>query len=201
MFLVRNMLELWGAEEAGKHLIDAFEKAGSTMFLAEQFTDRGRELRVFSTDSTEPATISMEDFTKLGEILLAKLKLAEAEGTLAHAAYYFSIARAWAHVAGAEDPKQWLSNGMLQSGEFMAKAARGLVSYSLGTPVRRYTMRDKPDPDLFDLDILLEAGRKHLTGSGLNDDQRNIIAAIVRGSQHLKQGRSSEGADLEREGD
>lgn len=196
MFLIRNMLEQWGAEEAGDHLVEAFEKADSAMFLAEQFMERGRELQIFKSDSTEPPTITADAFARLGEQLLVKIKQAEAEGTLADAAYYFSIARAWAHLVGAEQPKQWLTNGMLESADFMAKAARGLVSYSLGTPVRRYTMRDSPDRDLFDLDILLEAGRKHLAEADLTDDQRNIITSIVRGAEQLKQGRSSETGDL-----
>lgn len=201
MFLIRNMLEQWGSEEAGNHLVEAFEKAGSAMFLAEQFMDRGRELRIFKSDSTEPPTITAEAFANLGELLMVKIKRAEAEGTLANTAYYFSIARAWAHLAGADKPKQWLTNGMLESADFLAKAARGLVSYSLGTPVRRYTLRDNPDRDLFDLDVLLEAGRKHLADEDLTDDQRSIIAAVVRGAERLSQGRSSETEDLERDDD
>ena len=88
---------------------------------------------------------------------------------------------------------------MLESAEFMAKAARGLVSYSLGTPVRRYTLRDNPDRDLFDLGVLLEAGRKRLADADLTDYQRNIITAVVRGAAHLSQGRSPETEDLERD--
>lgn len=199
MFLVRNMLEQWGREGAGSHLIEAFEKATSVVFQAEQFMDRGRELRAFKSDSSEAPTITPEAFTKLGEVLLVKLEQAEADGTLADAAYYFSIVRAWAHLAGADQPKQWLAEGMLESATFMAKAARGLVSYRLGTPIRHYTMRDNPDQDLFDLDVLLEAGRKHLASADLTDDQRDILTAIVRGAENLKQGRSSEMEDLERD--
>ncbi|WP_186395585.1 P-loop NTPase fold protein [Stappia sp. TSB10GB4] len=198
MFLVRNMLEQWGVEAAGEHLVEAFGKADSAMFLAEQFTDRGRELQIFKSSSTEPPTIDAEAFAKLGKTLVGKIKQGEVERTLEKSAYYFNIVRAWAYLLGADQPKQWLARGMLESADFMAKAARGLVSYSLGTPVRRYTMRDNPDRNLFDLDVLLEAGRKHLAETDLTDDQRSIITAILRGAEHLKQGRSPTVDDLER---
>jgi predicted KAP-like P-loop ATPase len=199
MFLVRNMLEQWGEEAAGKHLVEAFVQTDSVMFLAEQFVDRGRELQIFSSDASEPPTIRSEAFAELGEILLDKLKQGVVENSLAEAAFYFNIVRAWAHLAGADEPKQWLTKGMLESAAFMAKAASGLVSYSLGTPVRRYTMRNNPDQDLFELEVLMEAGRKHLAKADLTDDQRNIITAVVRGTERLKQGRSSEMDDLERD--
>ena len=197
MFLIRNMLEQWGIEDAGNHLIEAFEKATSVMFLAEQFMDRGRELRVFKSDSTEASTITTDAFTKLGEVLLVRLKQAEATCALADAAYYFSIVRTWAYLEDPDQPKQWLRNGMLENATFMAKAARGLVSYSLGTPIRHYTMRENPDRDLFDLDVLQEAGQKHLASAELSDDQRNILTAVVLGAERLKRGESPAMEDLE----
>lgn len=200
-FLVRNMLEQWGKEAAGKHLIKVFTKTDSVMFLAEQFVDRGRELQIFKSHSSEPPVISREVFSELGEILLDKIKRSSIGRQLEDAAYYFNIVRAWSHVAGADEPRQWLNAGMLQSADFMAKASRGLVNYSLGTPLRRYTMRDDPPQDLFELDVLVEAGRRHLAGSGLTDDQRNIISAVVQGAEHLKQGKSSEMNDLDQDHD
>ncbi|WHA43225.1 KAP family P-loop NTPase fold protein [Agrobacterium larrymoorei] len=191
MFLVRNMLDQWGTEEAGKRLVETFNKTDSVMFLAEQFVDRGRELQIFKSDSTEPSTIDPEVFAELGEILLKKIEQRAAEASLDNAAFYYSIVRAWAYLAGADQPKQWLTKGMLESADFMAKAARGLVSYSIGTPVREYSMRDNPDPDVFELDVLLKAGQKHLAQSALSDDKRNIITAVVRGVERLKKGKSS----------
>lgn len=198
-FLIRNMLEQWGSEKAGDHVIEAFQKSTSVMFMAEELVDRGRELKVFKSESSEDSTITLDAFTKLGEVFLAKLEEALAAGTLSDAAYYFNIVRVWAYLAGPDQPKRWLTEGMLESGAFLAKVARGLVSYSIGTKVRRYTMRDNPDAELFDLDILLDASRKHLATGELTDDQRSILSAIVRGSGHLKNGRSPEAEDLDLE--
>ncbi len=192
MFLVRNMLEQWGEEEAGKHLIEAFNKTESVMFLAEQFVDRGRELGIFNSESPEAPTINSDTFAELGKILAGRIELHAVEGSLADAAYYYSIVRAWAYLAGNDQPKQWLAQGMFESADFLAKAARGLVSYSVGTPVRHYTMRGNPDMDLFELDVLIGSGQKHLTEARLTDDQRNIITAVVQGCEELKKSKSPE---------
>lgn len=191
-FLIRNMLEQWGVEQAGEHLVEAFNKAASPAFMAEIFVSRGRELRVFRSDSSEQPTISQESFAQLGEILLAKIEAAAADGTLASAPYYFDIVRSWAHLAGPEAAKAWLAAGMLESAVFMAKAGRGLVSYSIGTAERRYTMRDRPEPEFYDLPTLVEAGKRHLASADLNRDQRKLITEIVRGSERLLEGLSSE---------
>nr|WP_321527139.1 P-loop NTPase fold protein [uncultured Cohaesibacter sp.] len=189
-FLIRNMLGQWGDDEAGNRLIQAFYNADSTMFLAEQFVDRGRELQIFEANSHQPPTINDQAFAELGRLLLIKIQQGIAEKTLQEAAYYYHIVRAWAYLTTADEPKWWLTRGILESADFMARASRGLVSYSVGTPVRSYTMRGIPDGDLFDVDVLLEAGQKHLDEADLTDDQRNIITAIVQGAEQLKQGKS-----------
>ena len=198
-FLIRNMLEQWGVEQADAHLIEAFQKADSVVFVAEEFVDRGREFGIFRADSSERPAVSKEAFEELGEILLKKILEKDAEGSLANAPFYFNIVRAWSYIAGALAPRAWLVNGINSSAEFMAKAAQGLVSYSLGTAERRYTMRDRPDADLYDLDTLIEAGQKHLKNPELSRDQRNIISEVVRGSNQLRQGQSSETTKLEEE--
>lgn len=190
MFLIRNMLEQWGKDEAGKHLIEAFVRTDSVMFLAEQFVDRGRELGVFNSESPEAPTINSDTFVELGNMLAGRIELQAVKGSLADAAYYYSIVRAWAYLAGSDRPRQWLAQGMFESADFLAKAARGLVSYSVGTPVRYYTMRANPDMDLFDLDMLIGSGQKHLTEARLTDDQRSIITAVVQGCEELKKGKS-----------
>lgn len=135
----------------------------------------------------------MESFGKIGEILLSKLRDAKANGTLSSAAYYFNIVRSWAYLAGPEEPRTWLTQGILENAFFMVKAARGLLTYSVGTEVREYTMREPPDPDLFDPEVLLSAGQKHLDEPTLTEEQRNILTAVVRGVQRFKGG-SSRGA-------
>lgn len=193
-FLIRNMLEVWGAEQAGRHLVEAFGKATSAAFMAEVYWARGAELGVFPRpEPGERETISPEDLERLGPILREVIEAAAADGSLGEAPYFFNIVRAWGHVAGPAFAKTWLTEGILSSGEFMAKASLGLVSYTVGTAERRYTLRDRPDPEFFDLRILVDAGRKHLAKADhLTTDQRNLLTEIVRGSERLLQGKSSE---------
>lgn len=194
-FLIRNMLHQWGTEEAGSHLVQAFEKCNSVMFLADQFVDRGRELGEFHSQSPEAPVVTLETFEKLGYILLKKLKAAEANGTLSNPAYYFNIVRSWAYLTGPEEPRTWLTQGIIENAIFMVKAARGLLNYSVGTKVRQYTMREPPDPELFDLEVLLSAGRKHLEEPTLTEEQRKILTAVVRGVQRFKSGSSPGGQE------
>jgi hypothetical protein len=191
-FLIRNMLERWGAEQAGHHLTEAFEKATSPAFMAGIYISRGRELGVLPSDSSERQIMSIEDFNRLGEILLTKVEAAASDGTLAQAPFYFDIVRSWGHLAGPEAAKAWLTAGMTDSAEFMAKAVRGLVSYSIGTSQRRYTMREQPESEFYDLSVLVVAGRKHLQQASLTQDQQSILTEIVRGSAELLAGRSVE---------
>ena len=191
-FLIRNMLEQWGSEQAGQHLKEAFEKATSPAFMAGIYISRGRELGVFPSDSSERQIMSIEDFNRLGGILLTKVEAAASDGTLAQAPFYFDIVRSWGHLAGPEAARAWLTAGITDSAEFMAKAAQGLVSYSIGTSQRRYTMREQPESEFYDLSVLVVAGRKHLQQASLTQDQRSILTEIVRGSSELLAGRSAE---------
>ena len=192
-FLVRNMLEQWGPEQAGERLVEAFDKATSPAFMSTIYVARGRELGVFHSDSSERPVISMDDFNRLGAILLVRINTAAGDGTLADAPFYFDILRSWGHLSGAEAPKAWLGSGMFASAVFMAKAAQGLVSYSLGTPERQYTMRERPEPEFFDVETIITAGRKHLAeATNLTRDQRNILTEIVRGSEQLLKELSSD---------
>jgi hypothetical protein len=191
-FLIRDMLELWGPEDAGDRLIEAFEKGTSPAFLASVYVDRGRERGVFQSDSTSRPLIVEADFNEIGEILLDKIQSAANDEKLGDAPYFFDIARSWAKLDNPESPKRWLTEGMMKSVGFMFKVGTGLVSYSLGTPERRYTMRDNPDPELYDVGVLVKAGKKHLQRTDLSKDQRNLISEIVRGSERLLHGQSSE---------
>lgn len=187
-FLIRNMLEQWGSESAGARLLEAFENAASVAFMADVYVARGRELLIFRSESSERPVIGPEDFERLGVMLVHKIELEATAGSLPSAPYYFDIIRAWGYLRGPEAAKSWLAEGMMESAEFMVKAGRGLVSYSVGTGERQYTMRDAPEPELYDLQVLVDAGTKHLAQDELTHDQRNLLIAIVSGSKRLQKG-------------
>lgn len=192
-FLVQNMLKDWEIRDAGSHLIEAFEKAPSVSFMAEIYVDRGRELQVFpSSSSPERPVIDEVDFNRLGEILLTRIRNADADGTLSSAPFYFDIVRAWMHLAGADEPKAWLSAGMAGSAKFFVKVARGMVSYSIGERVRAYALKEAPETALYDLPRLNSFATQHLNDPSLTADQRNLVEAIRRGTQRLLDGKLPE---------
>jgi predicted KAP-like P-loop ATPase len=184
-FLIQNLLEQWGPEEAGERLIEAFQRGTSPGFLSDIYVDRGRELGAFHSDSSERPLISEEDFKKLGQVLIDKIQTAADDGTLKEASFFFDIVRSWAQIDNPKPVQAWLSAGINESAEFMTKVGQGLVGRSVSTGHRRYTMRENPAPELYDLQLLLDAGTKHLQRDDLTDDQGNLLTEIVRGSREL----------------
>lgn len=193
-FLIRSILHCWGNEKAGQHLLTYFEQSNTCFMMAEVYVARGRELGVFPSNGSERAVIDRRYFDQLGPVLRTKIETAASEGTLEQAPFYFEIVRAWTYLGGLDGAKAWLAEGINADPMFMAKVAFGFISYSVGTQVRRYTMREQPDPALYDLNILISAGKRHLQSCKLDDDKTALLTEVVRGAEQLLQGKSPETA-------
>lgn len=191
-FLIDDILKGWSLEEASTHLLAAFEQATSPAVLADIYIDRGRELDLFERGgrTSAPPRITRDAFDKLGVILLRRIQASAADGTLANAPVYFDIIRAWAYLTGPEAPRAWIEEGMFHSSEFLTKLGRGMVSFTVGTQHRAYTMRENPDPAVFDLSKIREAAEKHLADSKLSLDERALLTALVKGSDRALRGLS-----------
>lgn len=184
--LIRDMLIQWGVESAGSFLLEAFEKSDSPAFCADVYVSRGRELGIFDGDSREPPCITMGDFKRLGGVLLPKIEQAKSNGLLESAPFFFDIIRAWAHLAGIDEPKAWIARGIAESSDFMVKVSIGLLTHSVGTKERSYTMRNAPDQDFYDLGGILKSGKKHLADSKLGGEQRSMLTAVVSGVERIQ---------------
>jgi hypothetical protein len=130
-------------------------------------------------------TVTEEDLQALGEDLLAKIGRAAAAGTLGDAPFYYDIVSAWSHLGKVAEAKAWLSAGMMDSAQFLARATLGLVSHSLSTRERVYSLRERPDESLYDLQVLKDASQKHLASSELDTDQRNRITVVAEGIERI----------------
>lgn len=179
-FLIADVLEIWDQEQAGKHLLVSFKKCDSLAFCADVFVERARELGKFPDQTRRMPTVTEEDLEALGKELLAKIGQAAADGTLENAPFYFDIVRAWSYLGKHADAQSWLSAGILKSPKFLAKVCLGLVSYSLGSRKRSYTLRSRPD-DLYDIEVLREATAKYGQSQELTEDERNLVAAVAKG--------------------
>ena len=158
----------------------------SPAFLADVFVSRGHELGVFHPSSSDDCPIIKSDFKQLGQMLMPKIKAALKDESIDQAPYYYNIARAWGHLSSPDEPKSWLMEGVVQSEEFMAKACLGLVATSAdGKGNAQFKMMENPDPAFADVETLLAAGRAHLSSESVADEERDRIAAVVRGCESL----------------
>lgn len=180
-FLIHDVLSQWGVERAGKNLIEIFKKEGSTAFLADVYVWRGEELGIFQNTSRDSPCISPEDFQSLGTVIIEKINEGYEDGTLASAPYYFNILKSWIQLSNGVQAKSWLNDGISLDGKFMAKACIGILAYRVGNNGRHYSMREQPDPALYELENLIVAGGKHLEKSNLTEDERRRITATVDG--------------------
>ena len=178
--LIGELLEAWGQEKAGEHLLKAFKKSNSAAFCANVFVERGRELGKFLDQSSRTPTVTEADFEALGQELLVKIERAASDRTLANAPFYFDIARAWAYMGKSAKAKAWLSDGMLTSPEFLSKVTLGMVQYTIGSRERSYSLSGRPE-DMYDLEVILEATAKHRASRELNQDELNRISAVASG--------------------
>lgn len=190
-FLVRDLLEAWGEEEAGKHLIAAYEQSNSPFVLADLYVDRGRELGIFPSDDSGRRVIRKEDFEKLGTVLMPKIQAAADDGSLVNVPFFWDIARSWKHLGDPAAAKEWLRKGIETDGRFTAKVVKGMVTQSSSGDGIRYTYRKDADEDLYDLGDVYENAKRHLReAKGLTDDEQALLQALVEGVDRIRAGES-----------
>src|ERR1700740_2581997 len=117
--------------------------------------------------------------------LILQIERAAKDGTLFNAPFYWDIARAWKYFGNAPRAKAWISAGVDASAQFLAKVTLGLVSYTISSRERSYSMRERPDSDLYDLGAILAACQKHLAADELNQDQRNRIQVVANAIEEM----------------
>ena len=178
-FLISDILAIWSPGEAGSHLIRAFENSTSAPLCAAIFANRARELGKLPDSSSNRPRIEERHLEALGARLMALIDAGVADDSLRNAPAHWSIIESWGYLRGADEPKAWLSAGMIDSAQFLATTTMGLVAYSLTNRERQYNVRSRPDEALYDLEVLQMACRKHLAGTELNADQRNRIGVVV----------------------
>jgi hypothetical protein len=178
--LVHQVLLAWGVNDAGLHLERSFRSANSTSIRAVVFVQRARELGKMSGNSGDPPTITAGALDAVGKILLPEIEKDAADGALRHVPRIWDIVLAWKYLGGAPEAKGWLNGSMSESADFMSKVTESFVSYAVGSEPRHYEMTELPDPDLFDLETILNAARKHLQGNELTVDARNRIGVVAK---------------------
>lgn len=120
----------------------------------------------------------------LGNLLSLIERLAK-DGTLANAPFYWDIVRSWKLIGDGERAKAWVSAGMESSANFLVKALKGFVQYTVSSSPRDYSLSERPDEDLYDLNVMLKACKKHLEGQELDADGRNMVSAVTEALEQM----------------
>jgi hypothetical protein len=178
--LVHQVLLVWGVTEAGLHLEQSFRSAKSASLCASVFVHRARELGKMPGNSGDPQTITVEALDALGKIVLPKIEKDAADGALRHAPRIWDVVLAWKYLGGVLEARAWLNKSMSESVNFMSSVTESFVSYTIGSEPRHYEMTVLPDPDLFDLGVILDAAKKYLKGSELTEDARNRVGVVAK---------------------
>lgn len=185
--LIGGLLGKWGREEATRHLLDSLNAVTSQAVWAAIYFDRGWELGVLSEpEQNRKQLLTDAGFEELGTRLHAILEAGVAAGSLSSAHSYGEIIIAWQHLSGDEPVKQWISQGSIDSAEFLNKLSSNLLVYSIGMRGRRqYVMRHAPDVRLYDAALLLEAANRHLATGTYNENDAGRVQALKAGLESL----------------
>lgn len=182
--LIGILLDSWGPEKAGEHLVEAFERSKSPAFNADVFVGRARELGQITGDPRSPPRVNSTDLITLGRILLPQIEKAGHDGTLSNAPSYTSLLIAWKYL-DQNGSKNWVSKGIDASAAFLSKITKVIVAETNSSEGHGYAMETRPDPDLFDLSALLAACQKHLPSDELDNDARERIRVVARAASKM----------------
>ncbi len=90
-----------------------------------------------------------------------------------------------ANFAKLPDMLQRREPGMECSAEVLVKVTMGFVRYSTSTTRRYYELSERPDEDLYDLNVMLKACKTHLDGRGLDEDERNVVGVVAQAVEQM----------------
>jgi len=189
--LVRRQLEVVEADLAGLYLRDAFELCHSAVFCAEIYVDRGRELGVFGGGRSKPPVIREPTFKVLGKMLYPKILRAARNGTLREAPHFWNVMRAWQQLGDPKAARRWLNRQMLSSFDVTCRVAQGLVGVSHSPRGTSYVFTETPDANVYDLDNIWTAASQHLSGDAVDNDQRNLLLAVIQGIEEYRSSQTS----------
>ncbi len=179
--LITKILRAWGPEFAGRHLLEALASSTSAAVWADIYVDRGRKLGVLpGSNSGKEELLSDADFKMFGTRLRVFIQDAAKNRSLNMAPVYYRIITAWNHLAGPEPVRAWIEDGINAGPQFLATLSHGLLSSSENSAGPQYPMRECPEPELFELELLRDAARRYLDeGTYSGDDERRIKALLL----------------------
>ena len=74
---------------------------------------------------------------------------------------------------------------MERSADFLVKVIKGFTSYSVSSSPREYQVVERPDEDLYDLNVILKACKNHLEGQVLDEDERSMVGVVLQAVEQM----------------
>ena len=185
--LVGEVLARLGPSEAAENLDRIFEKSDNVGALAAIYVDVGRSIGAIPSHGADHRHyIPAERFAGLGAKLGPKILAAAEAGTLTSLPHYYEVGRAWAHIFGAEGPREWLAREATRSEHTLAKLSRGLLGMSYDGEKVRFSLLSGIEKELYDLDAIRVGCDLFADSSHVNETERDRIAALREGLQKMR---------------
>ncbi len=132
--------------------------------------------------------MSEAGFKSLGALLLSKLDMAKADGSLGKAPAFHDVMASWRHIEGAEAIKAWLSGALVDDVDLTERVCSIIVVYSNSIAGESVVLNDPPEQDLFDWQVLHDATSQHLTDTHIAKDRQRLFKAVNVGLRRLLHG-------------
>lgn len=181
-FLVGDILKSWGAVKASEKLADVFDQTNSPLVLSTIYVDRARELGLVPTASQSAPVITREGLDLIGDRTVRVIEENARNGSLGSSSYYWPIVVAWKAEGGPNAPRAWINSQLpMSDGRFLAKLAKGLTTITMSSTPPRYSLREMPDPEVFDLRLMRDAAERVLKSQPDADDDAAVVQALADG--------------------
>lgn len=184
LFLIKSMLRAWGPDEATRQLEGIVDSEDDTSVAVTLVMERARELGEIDGGRRGDAVISAEAARSLAKKLLPKIEAMAADGRLSKLRYISHVLRCWQYAGGQENARSWIAVTVFYDVGVLTKIAEGHLNWTLEGE-RRYSLDSRPDPSLYDYDLLSTACGAALNNSALSGEPRKQVTAFKVGLDHL----------------
>lgn len=180
--LTGEVLGRLGKEASADTLDEIFAASDDVGALSAIYLDLARATGAIPTEGVSRRDyIAPERLKRLGDVLLPKIEAAHEADSLSGLPHYYEVARSWAHLAGSEMPRAWITSEAGRGATSLVKVSQGLLGISTDHVGRSFSMYSRPDTDIYDVDALLPLATAFDGAPELDDVGRARIAALRDG--------------------
>lgn len=195
-FLMSEICKSADGNALNKRLIDLYRSRPNLSFSAGFWVWRAAESGLIEIEGhTRDDILDVSLLRELHRLLVAHIEDAVESGEIDAAHSYYHIAEAWAFDGNESEVKEWITSKSKLDGKFLSKICRGILSHTVGSNPRVYSMHGAPKEKYYDVDGLYEAAAVYKDDAELSADERARIRALHRGLGNLLASRQRESVE------